>query len=131
MSGIKELSIKEWQQANWVRANFHAAHVYVPQYADPLSIWSGFFQFSSLKYQVWWTVFFSQIFSSSNWFIFSSFKARIFCWTLLDYLLPFYNLQRYILPVPGRMDSLQPLLWIKKGKKNLENPSLFTLIWHF
>ena len=34
----------------------------------PLSICTGFFQFSSLEYRVWWTGFFSQldIFSSSN-----------------------------------------------------------------
>ena len=57
-------------------------------------------------------------------------QGEIFWWTLLNYLLPFYNLQRYTLPVSGLVDSLQPLLWIKKIK-TLENPSLFTLIWHF
>ena len=50
----------------------------VPRYSDPLSIWTGFFQFSRLKYQVWWTGFFFpvwnqlDIFSSSNWFCFQS-----------------------------------------------------------
>ena len=33
---------------------------------------------------------------------------------MLNYLLPFYNLQRYTLPVSGLVDSLQPLLWIKE-----------------
>ena len=54
----------------------------VPTNSDPLSIWTGFFQFSRLKYQVWWTGFFFpvwnqlDIFSSSNWF-FLSFMARV------------------------------------------------------
>ena len=56
--------------------------------------------------------------------------GKIFWWTLLNYLFPFYNLQRYTLPVFGLVDSLNPLLCIKE-METLEIPSLFTLKWHF
>ena len=42
--------------------------LYVYLWANPLSIWTGFFQFSSLKYRVWWTGFFSQF--ENNWIFF-------------------------------------------------------------
>ena len=59
-------------------------------------------------------------------------KGKIFWWTLLNYLFPFYNLQRYILSVFSLMDSLHPLLWIKEIK-TFEMTFLTTLtgIWDF
>ena len=59
---------------------FQYAHFFLfvekTYYLNFLSIWTGFFQFSSLKYRVWWTgLFFPvwnqlDIFSSSSWFFF-------------------------------------------------------------
>ena len=63
--------------------------------------------------------FFSQF--ETNWIFFpvqtdffSSFMSRVKYFDgpclMLNYLLPFYNLQRYALPVSGLVDSLQPLV---------------------
>ena len=144
-----KFNIKNFFEVRWILKKMWQLHTYtkcflvtlinlINNWHYPLSIWTGFFQFSSMKYWVWRTGFFFpvwnqlDIFSSSNLIVFSSFWARVKyfegpCLTI------------YSLSTIYRDIHYQFLVWWihyshcceSKRWKPGKISSLFTLIWHF
>ena len=99
---------------------------------SPLFIWTRFFQSSSLKYQVWWTGFFSQF--ETNWIFFpvQSFwhKVEYFdgpCLTIYSLSTIYRDIHyQFLVRWIHYSHCCESKIW-KPGKIS----SLFTLIWLF